>query len=41
MAFKLGLAIDLCMAYMFMLMLMTLTSMQGHSGSAEAKINRR
>ena len=27
--------VDQCMGYMFMIILMTLTLMQGHSGSAE------
>ena len=36
MAFKLGMAVDLGMAYMLMLILMTLTFMQGHSGSTKA-----
>ena len=41
MAFKLGMTVDLCMAYnMLMLVLMTLTLMQGHSGSAEEQIQR-
>ena len=31
--------VDLRMAYMFMLVLLTLTLMQGHSGSSEAKIS--
>ena len=35
MAFKYGTTVDLCMAYMLMLILITLTLMQGHSGSAE------
>ena len=37
MAFTLGMAVDLCIAYNFMLMResMTVTLMQGHSGSAE------
>ena len=34
MAHKRGMTIDLYMAYMLMLLLMTLTLMQGHSGSA-------
>ena len=33
-------AVDLCMAYMFMLVSMTLTLMQGHSGLAKAKTQR-
>ena len=40
MAFKLGMAVDLCMAYIiYMLMLtsMTLTLMQGHSGLTDGK----
>ena len=36
MAFKLGIAVDACMAYMLMLMSMTLTLMQGHSGLEES-----
>ena len=35
--FKLGMTIDLWMAYMLMAALMTLTLMQGHSGSGKAK----
>ena len=35
MAFKLGMTADLCTAYMLMLVSMTLTLMQGHSGLAE------
>ena len=35
MAFKLGMMVDLCMAYMLMLVSVTLRLMQGHSGSAE------
>ena len=38
MAFKLGKTVDFCMASM--LMSMTLTLMQGHSGSAEANNQR-
>ena len=39
MAFKLGMTVDLYMAYyIYMLVSMTVTLMQGHSGSAEAKI---
>ena len=38
MAFKLGMAGDLCMTYLLMLVLMTLTLMQAHSGSAKAQI---
>ena len=38
MAFKLGMSVDLCMAYMPMLVSMTLTLMQGHNGSAKATI---
>ena len=37
MAFKLGMTVDLYMAYMLMLISMNLTLMQGHSGSAKAK----
>ena len=37
MAFKLGMTVDLCMAYVLILVLMTLTLMQGHSGLAKAK----
>ena len=33
--FKLGMTVDLYMAYMLMLVSMTLTLIQGHSGSAE------
>ena len=39
MAFKLGMTVDLCMAYMLMLVSMTLTLMQGHSWSAKVKIS--
>ena len=35
MEFKLGMKEDLCMAYILMLVSMTLTLMQGHSASAE------
>ena len=35
MAFKLGMKIDLCMGYILMIVSMTLTLMEGHSGSAE------
>ena len=35
MAFKLGMTVDLCMAYMLMLVSMTLTLIQGHNGSTE------
>ena len=38
MAFKLGMKVDLCMGYILMVMSMTLTLIQGHSGSAEGKI---
>ena len=38
MAFKLGLNVDLCMGYLLMVVLMTLTLMQGHSDSAEENI---
>ena len=37
MAFKLSMTVDLYMAYMFMLVSVTLTLMPGHSESAEAK----
>ena len=37
MVFKLGMAADVCMACMLILVSMTLTLMQGHSGSAKAK----
>ena len=37
MAFKLGMKFDLCMGYTFMVVSMTLTLMQGHSGSAGKK----
>ena len=37
MAFTLDMTVDLCMAYMLMLVSTTLTLMQGHSGSANAK----
>ena len=37
MTFKPGMTVDLWMAYILMLVLMTLTLMQGHSGSAEEK----
>ena len=40
MVFELGMLVDLCMAYMFKHVLMTLTLMQGHNGSAEDKIQR-
>ena len=40
MAFKLGMTVDLGMAYMLMLVLMTLTLMQGHSGSVKANNNK-
>ena len=33
MAFKPGLTVDLCMVYLLMLVLMTSTLVQGHSGS--------
>ena len=35
---KLGMTVDVCMAYMVMLVWMTLIVMQGHSGSAKATI---
>ena len=35
-ASKLGMTVDLCMTYLLMLNLMTLTLMQGHNGSAKA-----
>ena len=35
MAFKLSMNVDLCIRYILMVILMTLTLMQGHSGSAE------
>ena len=38
MALKLGMTVDLCMAYMLMLVSTTLTLMQGYSGSAEETI---
>ena len=38
MAFKRGMLVDLRMTYMLMLMSITLTLMQGHSGLAEEKI---
>ena len=38
MAFKLGMKVDLCMGYILMVISITLTLMQGHSGSAEGKI---
>ena len=37
MAFNHGMMVDLYTAYMLMLVSMTLTLMQGHSGSAEGK----
>ena len=37
MVFKLGMTVELCMAYTLILVSMTMTLMQGHSGSAEAK----
>ena len=37
MAFKLGMTVDVCMAYMLTLVSMTFTLMQGHSGSAKAQ----
>ena len=41
MAFKLGMTVDLCiMGYMLMLVTMTLTLAQGHSGSAKANHQR-
>ena len=40
MAFKLGMMVDLCMAYMLTLMLMTLNLMQGDSGLTEENIQR-
>ena len=39
MAFNLGMVVDLCMICMPMLILMTLTLMQGHSGLAKEKIS--
>ena len=36
MTFKLAMSVDLCMAYMPMLISMTLTLMQGHSGLGDA-----
>ena len=41
MAFKLGMMVDLCMTYMLILVLMTLTLMQGHSWSPKAKNQRK
>ena len=42
MAFKLGIKVDVCREYnAFMLVSMILTLMQGHSGSAKAKYERR
>ena len=38
--FKLGMTVDLWMPYLLMLVSMTLTLMQGHSGSAKAKNQR-
>ena len=38
--FKLGITVDLWMPYMLMLVSMTLTLLQGHSGSAKAKNQR-
>ena len=38
MAFKLGMKVDLCMGYILMVVSMTLTLMQGHSGSIEENI---
>ena len=35
MALKLGMKVDLCMALILMLLSMTLTLMQGHSGLAD------
>ena len=40
MAFKLGMTVDLCMAYVLILVSMILTLMQGHSGLAKAKNQR-
>ena len=37
MAFKLGMTVELYMANTLMLVLITLTLLQGHSGSAEGK----
>ena len=37
MAFKLGMKVDLCMGYILMVVSMTLTLMQGHSGLSEGK----
>ena len=39
-ASKLGMTVDLCMAYMFMFVSMTMTLMQGHSGSAGENVTR-
>ena len=38
MAFNIGMAVDLCMSAYYMLVLMTLTLMQGRIGSAKANI---
>ena len=40
MAFKLGMMVDLAMAYVLTLVSMTLILMQGHSGSTKAKNQR-
>ena len=40
MVFKLGVTVDLCIVYMLMVVSMTLTLMQGHSGLAEEKSQR-
>ena len=37
MAFKRGMTVDVCMAYILMLVSMTFTLMQGHNGSADEK----
>ena len=39
MTFKLAMMVDLCMVYMLMLIPVTLTFMQGHSGSEEEKVS--
>ena len=41
MAFKPGMTVDICMAYMLMDVSMTLTLMQGHIGQAKAKYQRK
>ena len=40
MAFNLGMTVDVDMAYMLLLVSMTLTLKQGHSGPAKAKNQR-